>query len=257
VNRALRAATMGVLLLSPVALSACSAGQVTQTATQDRDKTGSQAKVGDITLRAVELEYPRGGTYQAGDDAALQMAIVNTGSTTDTLTAVEGKGFASAEITGASATATATAAAGGTATATATAGGTGTAGATATPGGSATATPGASATATPGASATGTAGPTGTTAAGGTGTSGASGTIEIPAGSAVYVGENGVKVQLIGLTESLTTGQRLELTLTFENAGDITVNVSVANPNRALSRGDGFNFHQSNGEASGGQDGPG
>jgi len=255
VNRALRAATMGVLLLSPVALSACSAGQVTQTATQDRDKTGGQAKVGDITLRAVELEYPRGGTYQAGDDATLQMAIVNTGSTTDTLTAVEGKGFASAEITGASATATATA--GGTATATATAGGTGTAGATGTPGGTATATPGASATATPSASATGTAGPTGTTAAGGTSTSGASGKIEIPAGSAVYVGENGVKVQLIGLTESLTTGQHLELTLTFENAGDITVNVSVANPNRALSRGDGFNFHQSNGEASGGQDGPG
>ena len=87
-NRALRAATMGVLLLSPVALSACSAGQVTQTATQDRDKTGGQAKVGGITLRAVELEYPRGGTYSAGDDAGLRMAIVNTGSKSDTLTGV-------------------------------------------------------------------------------------------------------------------------------------------------------------------------
>src|SRR5688500_6382196 len=41
VNRALRAATMGVLLLPPVALSACSAGQVTQTATQERDKVGA------------------------------------------------------------------------------------------------------------------------------------------------------------------------------------------------------------------------
>src|SRR3712207_9405987 len=40
VNRALRAATMGVLLLSPVALTACSAGQVPQTATQNRDKVG-------------------------------------------------------------------------------------------------------------------------------------------------------------------------------------------------------------------------
>ena len=57
-NRALRAATMGVLLLSPVALSACSAGQVTQTATQERDKTGAQAQVGDITLRQVQLAYP-------------------------------------------------------------------------------------------------------------------------------------------------------------------------------------------------------
>ena len=50
-NRALRAATLGVLLLSSVALSACSAGQVTQTATQERDKTGSMAQVGDLTLR--------------------------------------------------------------------------------------------------------------------------------------------------------------------------------------------------------------
>ncbi len=48
-NRALRAATMGVLLLSPVALSACSAGQVTQTPSQVRDKTGAQAQVGDIS----------------------------------------------------------------------------------------------------------------------------------------------------------------------------------------------------------------
>jgi hypothetical protein len=53
VNRALRAATMGVLLLSPVALSACSAGQVTQTATQERDKVGAMGQVGDLTLRAV------------------------------------------------------------------------------------------------------------------------------------------------------------------------------------------------------------
>ena len=58
VNRALRAATMGVLLLSPVALSACSAGQVTQTATQERDKTGGQAQVGDLTLRAGRSSLP-------------------------------------------------------------------------------------------------------------------------------------------------------------------------------------------------------
>ena len=97
-NRALRAATIGVLLLSPVVLSACSAGQVTQTATQERDKTGAQGQVGDLSIRQAELLSPRGGSYEAGDDADLQVAIVNGGSEADTLVAVEGDGFSSAEI---------------------------------------------------------------------------------------------------------------------------------------------------------------
>jgi copper(I)-binding protein len=191
VNRALRAATMGVLLLSPVALSACSSGQVTQTATQDRDKTGGMAEVQGITLRAVTLEYPRGGAYEAGDDARLDMAIVNDGTETDTLTSVEGDGFGSAEITGARAEGETTA-------------------------------------------------PT---------------QIEIPAGESVFVGENGVRVELMDLSEGITTGQALEVTLTFEKAGDITVNVPVANPERAQERGEGFDFHQTSGEASGGENG--
>lgn len=97
-NRALRAATMGVLLLSPVALSACSAGQVTQTATQERDKTGAQAQVGDISIRQAQLAAPSSGGYERGDDADLQVAFVNGGSEADTLVSVDGDGFASAEI---------------------------------------------------------------------------------------------------------------------------------------------------------------
>jgi len=102
VTRALRAAIVGVALFSPVALSACSAGQVTQTATQDRDKVGAMAQVDDITLRQVELAHPRAGSYEAGDDAELTMAVVNTGEEADTLVSVEGEGFSSAEITGSS-----------------------------------------------------------------------------------------------------------------------------------------------------------
>ena len=97
-NRALRAATMGVLLLSPLVLSACSAGQVTQTATQVRDKAGAQAQIGEITLRQVQLLSPRGGTYEPGDDAELQLAIVNDGTDDDALVGVEGEGFGSVEI---------------------------------------------------------------------------------------------------------------------------------------------------------------
>jgi copper(I)-binding protein len=109
VNRALRAATMGVLLLSPVVLSACSAGQVTQTATQERDKVGAMAQVGDLTIRAVRLEAPRGGAYDRGDDAELQMAIVNTGEEPDALVGISGEGFEDVEFdNGSTATPTAT-----------------------------------------------------------------------------------------------------------------------------------------------------
>jgi len=173
VNRALRAATMGVLLLSPVALTACSAGQVTQTASQERDKTGGQGQVGELTLRQAQLESPRGGGYEDGDDAELVLAIINTGTEDDTLTAVEGDGFGEAEISG----------------------------------------------------------------------DGSDDEIEIPAGSTVYIGEDDATVTLTDLDESLNTGQYLELDLTFENAGEVTLQVTVANPEEGLDRGEAFDFH--------------
>ncbi len=109
-NRALRAATMGVLLLSPVVLSACSAGQVTQTVTQERDKVGAMAQAGDLTIRAVRLESPSGGTYDSGDEAELQMAIVNAGDEPDALVGISGEGFGDVEFdSGSAATASPTA----------------------------------------------------------------------------------------------------------------------------------------------------
>lgn len=192
-NRALRTAIVGVALFSPVALTACSAGQVAQTATQERDQTGAMAEVGDITLRAVELAYPRGGSYDAGDDAELQLAIVNTGDEADALVSVEGEGFGSAELSGGSAEAT-----------------------------------------------TGT--PTGSPSAAG------SGEIELPPDTTVFVGEGDVDVTLTDLDESLTVGQYVTLDLTFEDAGEVTVRVPVANPDSELERGEGFDFHHEEGE---------
>jgi copper(I)-binding protein len=98
VNRALRAAALGVLLLSPVALSACSAGQVAQTAQQNRDKTGAQMSVGDLALRAVELPYPTGGIYESGGDARLLAAVASTSDTDDTLVSITGDAFDSVEV---------------------------------------------------------------------------------------------------------------------------------------------------------------
>jgi copper(I)-binding protein len=190
VNRALRAAIVGVALFSPVALSACSAGQVTQTATQDRDKTGAMAQVGDITLRQVQIAYPRGGSYDAGDDAELTLSIVNTGQEPDTLVSVDGDGFRSAELTGTS-------------------------------------------------SAVNSAGsPSGTT------TVATSDEIEVAADTSVFVGSDDLTITLTDLDEPLTVGQYVTLVLSFENAGDITVRATVANPSQEVERGEGFDFHQ-------------
>src|SRR4051794_1562721 len=93
---------MGVLLFSPLALSACGAGQVTQTATQNRDKVGPMAQVGDISLRAVELAAPPGDKYEQGSDAELTLAIVNGGEEPDTLVGVSGTDFARAQISASS-----------------------------------------------------------------------------------------------------------------------------------------------------------
>jgi copper(I)-binding protein len=206
VNRALRAATVGVLLLSPVALSACSAGQVTQTATQNRDKTGAMAQVGDLTVRAVELEYPRGGVYEPGDDAELRLVVVNGGEVADTLVDVEGDGFSGVEIQGPEAPASTSPSAGPT-------------------------------------TATGPTTPTGPTTANGSGSTGPA-EIVIPPRSTVFVDGTNATITLTDLAESLTVGQYLELTFTFENAGTLTLPVTVANADKAERRGEAFDFHQ-------------
>ena len=194
-NRALRAATAGVLLLSPAVLSACSAGQVTQTATQERDKVGAMAQVGDITVRAAEFENPREGSYEAGDDAELRMVVVNGGEEPDTLVSVDGEGFGDVEIRSASSTST-----------------------------------------------------VGTSTGGG----GSSDEIELPSDTPVFVDGDTVSITVTDLDEPLTVGQYIELTLTFENAGEVTVPVSVANPDEEVERGEAFDFHE---EEGGGEEG--
>jgi copper(I)-binding protein len=181
VNRALRAATLGVLLLSPIALSACSAGQVTQTAGQMRDKVGAMAEVGEITLRAVEFAYPRGGVYEDGDDAELRMAIINDSEEADALVDISGEGFGDVEIDDDTAP--------------------------------------------------------------GSGRPGSTSEIEIPGNGAVFVDGEDISISLTDLDESLTTGQSLELTFTFENAGEVTIPVTVGTSDEEVSRDEGFDFH--------------
>jgi copper(I)-binding protein len=224
VNRALRAATMGVLLLSPVALSACSAGQVTQTATQERDKSGAQAQVGDLTLREGQLVSPRGGSYDRGDDAELQLAIVNGGTEDDTLVSVDGKGFSSAEISSGSSSSASSS--------------------SGSSGPSSSGSAGSSSSAAPTSSVPTSSAPTSSAP-----TSSSSGVqeITIPAGQTIFLGGDQYSVTLTDLSESLTPGQYLEVTLTFEKAGEVTIPVSVANPTSSVPRRSSFDFHQEEG----------
>ncbi|SFK88332.1 copper chaperone PCu(A)C [Geodermatophilus ruber] len=190
-NRALRAATMGVLLLSPMALTACSAGQASQTVAQNRDKVGAEAQAGDIVLRQVHLAYPDEERYEAGDDAELIMAISNRGDEDDTLVGIEGEGFDGVTVTEDAATASPV---------------------------------------------------PGTT---GAPSAGSSVDIPVPARGVVYIGPDGdYSVALTDLSEDLTPGQGLDLTFTFENAGEVTVRAVVTTPDEELERGKAFDFDE-------------
>ena len=237
-NRALRAATMGALLLSPIALTACSAGQVAQTATQNRDKVGPEAAVGDITLRQITLAHPQDGLYEEGENAELQMAIVNTSTEADTLVGIEGEVFDGVLVSG---QATASPAVPGSPSAEPVA--TTTPAAPTTPG-TAPQTTAPEATPSPGALPT----PT-VPAAPSTPTASSEVEIPVPAGSTVFLGgASGATVELAELSEELTAGQSIEATLTFERAGEVTVQVLVATPDRVVPREEPFDFHHEEGE---------
>jgi copper(I)-binding protein len=185
VNRALRAATMGALLLSPVVLTACSAGQVTQTATQERDKAGPKVQAGNITLASVLIEAPSSGRYDEGDDAELLAGIVNSADEADTLLTIEGDAFAGVRALG------------------------GDTDAVSDSSGFATEL-----------------------------------NVEVPRASTVFLGGDGPTILLEDLSESLTAGQSIELTMTFETAGEVTVQALVDNPEEEVARGEAFDFHQ-------------
>jgi copper(I)-binding protein len=238
VNRALRAATMGALLLSPIALTACSAGQVSQTATQNRDKVGPEAAVGDITLRQITLAHPQDGLYEEGENAELQMAIVNTSTEADTLVGIEGEVFDGVLVSG---QATASPAVPGSPSAEPVAT---TAPAAPTTPGTAPQTTAPEATPSPGALPT----PT-VPAAPSTPTASSEVEIPVPAGSTVFLGgASGATVELADLSEELTAGQSIEVTLTFEQAGEVTVQALVATPDRVVPREEPFDFHHEEGE---------
>ena len=55
----------------------------------------------------------------------------------------------------------------------------------------------------------------------------------------------------------LAPGQSIDVTLRFQNAGEVTVPAQVATPSRPLPRGDAFNFGDEGGTSSEGTQGAG
>ncbi len=183
------------LLVLSMTLSACSAGQVTQTATQDRDLTGGFGHVGDITIRAVQLAYPPNGVYRPGDQIPVSMAIVNSGRVDDQLIGIAGKAFSGATVTSSPAAPSASV---------------GTPSATPEP----PPTTARSVLSTPDADR---AEPTAVN-------------IPIPADQAVFIGPTGPIVMLTGLTRPVDAAQSLQLTLTFARAGETRVTAIMGPP---------------------------
>jgi copper(I)-binding protein len=257
VNRALRAATMGALLLTPVVLTACSAGQVNQTSSQDRDKVGPSVQVGDLEVRQVSIVHPceaagdeDATAYEQGDDPEVVLTIVNSGREDDTLTGVEGELFDGVyvdELPSQTTTTPQTTAAAPTTSAPGTAGAPGSSGA---PGTSTAPTPVVPTAAQP----TATDDPD----------------IEIPAQSSITIGlrqyeadspcdpEVAADTTRLFLADldvdrdsPLTPSQSVVVTFTFENAGEVTVPALVAGPHGAVARGEGFDFNQGEGAEQG------
>lgn len=74
-----------------IALSACSSGQVSQTAIQQAAVNGNGAEIGDIALRNVHIAYPSSQEYsiEPGGTAVLAFTIVNDSlETTDKLVSI-------------------------------------------------------------------------------------------------------------------------------------------------------------------------
>jgi copper(I)-binding protein len=220
VNRSTsRSVLAGLVVVGGFALVGCGAGQIAQTAQQSPTVDGQQAQVGQIAIRNAALEYPTSGVYERGADARLRMVVVNTGLSPDALTSV------SSTVSG-----DVTISEGPAAEATGSASPSASESATSSPSETPSGTPSASASgsATPSGSATATPSPTPSPTP-------ENAQVQIPPNGYVSFTGDGPTVLLTGLTEQLHPGQNLSVTLSFQNAGSVTMTIAVSTPESEIS----------------------
>jgi copper(I)-binding protein len=250
-----RSKLAGLVVVGGLALAGCGAGQIAQTAQQRPTVDGQQAQAGPIAIRDAALEYPTSGVYERGADARLRMVVVNTGIASDALTSVTSTAAPDVTITaGTSAAATGSASPAPSASDTGSASGSATFSPSPTPSGTESGTP--TGTAEPpqssvsagsgapsqsaSATASGSASPSGSASAGASPTPSASAAqenaqVQIPANGYVSFTGDGPSVVLSGLTQELRPGQNLSVTLTFQNAGSVTMTIAVSTPEGQIS----------------------
>jgi copper(I)-binding protein len=200
--------------------AACSAGQHAQTANEVPAIDGTSGNLGSLSLRAVAIKPPPNGvSYAKGTVAELQLAVINTGTTGDTLTSVSSPATSNIRLFATEADASAAAS-------------------TPTP----TSSPSTSSSATESASGTGSASGSGTATTTGSASSSPSATpstastsaaskppsLAIPAGQVLSLGVTSRDAILdLVVNKVLFPGPSVPITFTFANAGSITLHVPV------------------------------
>ena len=194
-----------------LALTGCSAGQITQTGNQVPAVPGVNAQAGNVALRNLVIAYDGPEGYPAGGDAPLVVRLFNTGTTTVTLVGVTAERATSVTLVGTPVVVTTTQPPPPP---------TETAAATAAPTGS----PEVTATASP--EPTPTIPPT-------TQPPGVPVSVAIPPGSFVLLvpgqGDAGF-LRLNGLTQAIAPGESVRVTFSFSDGTSTTLDVPLAPP---------------------------
>jgi len=196
-------------------LAGCSAGQITQTATQVAPVPGANADAGQVALRNLVIEYNGPEGYPAGGDAPLVVRLFNSGTSAVTLTGVTADKAGAVNLVGTPTVVTPSA------SPTATASPSPTVEASPSPEGSPTASPTPTSTPT---TATPQARPV---------------SVTIPPQSFVLLvpgeGDAGHLV-LTGLTEAVAPGEFASVTFTFDDGTSAVVLVPLAPPTNEVPR---------------------
>ncbi|MBW0129253.1 copper chaperone PCu(A)C [Pseudonocardia oceani] len=199
-----RSGLLAGVLVGALALTGCGAGQIAGTAEQVAAVNGSNAVVGAIAVRDAVIVYgeqpvQNGVVYTRGSDAPLNLFIINEGEEADTLVSASSPWASSVTI----------------------------AGVTEIPAGRSIAVEGeiaaeeSPATGTRSPSAAPTTSPAPTSAAATGAPSGA------PAPPESGAEAEGTQIVLTGLLDDIRAGVSYDVTLVFERAGEVTVNVPV------------------------------
>lgn len=195
-----RSGLLAGVLVGALALTGCGAGQIAGTAEQVAAVNGSNAAVGAIAVRDAVIVYgeqpvQNGVVHTRGSDAPLNLFIINEGEEADTLVSASSPWASSVTI----------------------------AGVTEIPAGRSIAVEGEIAAEEP--PATGTRSPSAAPTTGPAPTSAAATGAPAPPESGAEA--EGTRIVLTGLLDDIRAGVSYDVTLVFERAGEVTVNVPV------------------------------